>query len=76
MVPSVLQWKKRCQYLMSRKKNCKMRLRRLEVDPIEMNVKLEGAGTEPIATTPVFDSLLQVTSDYCVNGRTKGAIVG
>ena len=53
-----------------------MRLRRLEVDPIEMNVKLEGAGTEPIATTPVFDSLLQVTSDYCVNGRTKGAIVG
>ena len=31
---------------------------------------------ERIATKPVFDSLLRVTSDYCVNGGTKGAIVG
>ncbi len=31
---------------------------------------------ERIATKPVFDSLLRVTSDFCVNGGTKGAIVG
>jgi len=31
---------------------------------------------ERIATKPVFESLLRVTSDFCVNGGTKGAIVG
>ena len=31
---------------------------------------------ERIATKPVFDSLLRVTSDFCVDGGTKGAIVG
>ena len=31
---------------------------------------------ERIATKPVFESLLRVVSDFCVNGGTKGAIVG
>lgn len=31
---------------------------------------------ERIATKPVFESLLQVVSDFCVDGGTKGAIVG
>jgi hypothetical protein len=31
---------------------------------------------ERIATGPVFDSLLQVLSDFCVDGGTPGAIVG
>jgi len=31
---------------------------------------------ERIATKPVFESLLQVLSDFCVDGGTPGAIVG
>lgn len=31
---------------------------------------------ERIATKAVFDSLLQVITDFCVNGGTRGAIVG
>jgi len=31
---------------------------------------------ERIATGPVFESLLRVVTDFCVNGGTKGAIVG
>lgn len=31
---------------------------------------------ERIATKPVFDSLLRVVNDFCVEGGTKGAIVG
>jgi len=31
---------------------------------------------ERIATGPVFESVLRVLSDFCVNGGTKGAIVG
>lgn len=31
---------------------------------------------ERIATGPVFDSLLQVLTDFCVDGGTQGAIVG
>mmetsp|Transcript_22877 Transcript_22877/g.64791 ORF Transcript_22877/g.64791 Transcript_22877/m.64791 type:complete len:1188 (-) Transcript_22877:148-3711(-) len=31
---------------------------------------------ERIATKPVFESLLRVVSDYCVDGGTPGAIVG
>ena len=31
---------------------------------------------ERIATKPVFESLLCVINDFCVNGGTKGAIVG
>ena len=31
---------------------------------------------ERIATKPVFENLLQVVSDFCVDGGTKGAIVG
>ena len=31
---------------------------------------------ERIATKPVFDSLLRVVGDFCVEGGTKGAIVG
>jgi hypothetical protein len=31
---------------------------------------------ERIATKPVFESLLRVVTDFCVNGGTKGAIVG
>lgn len=31
---------------------------------------------ERIATKQVFDSLLRVVTDFCVNGGTKGAIVG
>jgi len=31
---------------------------------------------ERVATAPVFESLLRVLSDFCVNGGTPGAIVG